>query len=230
MGKYYDLSGEKFGRLKVIERVENKANRIQFLCICECGNEKITSSELLRRGSVRSCGCLRKELAAKQLRKHKVSSEENKRLYRSWQKMNLRCFDPDDKKFKDYGARGITVCDQWRDFSTYANWAFENGYSDELTLDRIDVNGDYTPDNCRWADYFVQSRNSRLRKTNTSGCRGVCFYKRTKQWTARITAGERYFLGYFDNKEEAISARKKAELEYWGYNVDENGIVEEVIL
>lgn len=154
-----DLIGKKFGRLIVIEQI--RKGKGQCLCLCECGNYKIIRTDHLKSGLTLSCGCLQKERASLACSKHNESSNK---LYGVWSTMKARCQNKKSTKYKNYGARGITVCDEWNnDFSKFLLWARNNGYKDGLTIDRIDVNGNYCPENCRWATNKQQSRN----KTNT---------------------------------------------------------------
>lgn len=151
-----DMIGRRFNRLTVIglDTSERKDPSRMFVCQCDCGNITTVRYTRLVRGEIKSCGCLSKD------NHYKIHGQSHTRLYRIWSKMLRRCGDENDKQFRYYGGRGITVCDEWRnDFVTFATWAHHNGYNDKLTLDRIDVHQGYTPDNCRWATYATQSRH-----------------------------------------------------------------------
>ena len=223
MGRLIDLTGCRFGRLVVLKRGEDK----KWLCICDCGNEKSTTGELLRTGRTKSCGCLRREANAERSVKWDNIKRKNYRLYNTWRAIISRCDNPTDKKYPDYGGRGISLCKEWYDFDRFVEWDKSNGYSEDLTIDRKNTNEGYSPENCRWETYSIQSHNTRLKKNNTSGVRGVNFNKRTGKWMVRLWVdGKRKSFGYFYDLEEAINARKEAEIKYLGFQIDENGIVE----
>jgi hypothetical protein len=154
--------GDEFGRYTVVERVENYRNHRRFLCRCECGNTKVVRSDHLTRGSILSCGCYNKD---KNIELHSTHHMTNTRLFYIWQSMKQRCYDTNCNTHKNYGARGISICDEWlNDFICFYNWSIGNGYSDELSIDRIDVDGNYEPSNCRWATRKEQIRNRRNTK------------------------------------------------------------------
>lgn len=157
--KLVDLTGHQYGRLKVIKKEgKDKWGGTLWLCKCECGNEKIISSGHLKSGASQSCGCLRIDRTKQALTKHKMCDS---RLYRAWHHMKNRCHNPDVDGYNNYGGRGIKVCEEWQDFVPFKEWALANGYDDTLTLDRIDVNGNYEPSNCRWVSIKVQANNKR---------------------------------------------------------------------
>lgn len=155
-----DLIGRRFGRLVVVGIDDRGVKRTYYFCQCDCGNTKSVRSDGLLSGAVQSCGCMKREQDRENLtanHKHKMS---HTRPYEIWQGMKKRCYNPHDARYDRYGGRGITVCDEWRnDFKAFYKWALENGYADNLTIDRIDNDKGYSPDNCRWADAETQCRN-----------------------------------------------------------------------
>ncbi len=156
-----NIVGNRYGRLVVMGRAPNKGRSTAWNCLCDCGNTAIVASQDLRKGHTKSCGCLHRESFQIVGRSNKKHGEANSRLYKTWSAMKVRCNDKNSPSFKDYGGRGIRVCDEWKEFTPFYMWAIRNGYSDELTLDRIDVNGDYEPSNCRWTTQMEQSNNKR---------------------------------------------------------------------
>lgn len=162
MPKLIDMTGQRFGRLTVIERHGTKGGHAAWLCECTCGNTVIVDGKFLRMGATQSCGCYRKECAAE---RHTTHGRSKSRLYNIYHNMLKRCFKSNNHKYKDYGGRGITVCDEWKDsFQAFYDWAMANGYSDELTLDRKNNDSNYEPSNCRWATQKEQANNRRKRK------------------------------------------------------------------
>lgn len=171
MAKLIDLTGRRFGRLVVVERAgSNERKHATWLCKCDCGETIILPSNNLCSGNTKSCGCFNSQEARKRFTKHNMS---RCRLYDVWSGMKRRCCDPGNQRYHQYGGRGITVCDEWRnDFKKFYEWAMANGYDEnaprgQCTIDRIDNDGDYSPDNCRWVDMKTQRNNrSDSRKEN----------------------------------------------------------------
>lgn len=157
-----DLTGQHFTRLEVIERIENgKSGCARWRCKCVCGNYVIATTNQLRRGAVKSCGCYSHDLTKQRNKDNARHGVSRTRLYREWSQMKARCYIESHKSFADYGGRGIKVCDEWLVSDNFFSWALSHGYSDELTIDRIDTNGDYEPSNCRFVTPKEQIRNRR---------------------------------------------------------------------
>lgn len=189
MGNFIDLTSQRFGRLIVVKRVENdKNNRAMWLCKCDCGNYKIINSHHLRNGSIKSCNCLWKEnlLKVQGNRNKHLKSQTN--IYSTWRDMKARCYNSKSLSYKNYGDRGIKICDEWLDkengFINFYNWAINNGYKEnksrkQQTLDRIDINGNYEPNNCRWVTMKMQQNN---RNNNR-----IIFYKNNKYTISELS-------------------------------------------
>jgi hypothetical protein len=162
-GDHIDLKNQQFGRLTVLEFDGVRGRRKTYWkCICDCGNVVSVDTAHLRSGHTKSCGCYKVELISNLNKKTGLS---NSNLGFSYRNMKNRCFWKKSPMYKNYGERGITVCEEWLDrecgFENFVDWALKNGYSEGLTLDRIDVNGNYCPQNCRWVDKYVQANNKR---------------------------------------------------------------------
>ena len=164
-----------------------------------CGKEFEGNSYDITRGNTKSCGC---QSPAHGLRSHQ--------LYNTWHNMKHRCYNPINVRYNEYGVRGIKVCDRWLDIKNFIEDMFPS-WEEGLTLDRIDVNGNYEPDNCRWATINTQARNTRdIMKTNTSGFRGVAWHKGSDKWQSRITLNnKRLHLGYYTTALEAAKAYER---------------------
>lgn len=270
MGKLIDLIGHRFGNLVVIQRMENdKFNNGMWKCKCDCGNEIIVRSALLRGGRTGNCGCKKRmrldltsrvfgeltiirnvdsninkdtmwlckcscgkevELTYNQIVHERIRScgctkyvfdhhhMSGTALFRAIKDIRNRCYNPNTKYYPDYGGRGIKVCDEWMDkehgISNFIKWSYENGYKEGLSIDRIDNDGDYTPENCRWTTASVQMFNRRKPKSKL-GVRGVHEYK--GRFYSSITVNYKNIaLGGYATLDEAAAARKAAELKYYG--------------
>lgn len=164
MPKALELTGKRFGRLVVLERdFSMVGSRSYWKCKCDCGNECIVLGTNLTIGHTKSCGCFNVDHAMKH---GKARSHKPTRLYTVWLNMRARCLIKTNNNYQHYGGRGISICDEWDEFSAFEKWALENGYDEsaergKCTLDRIDVNGNYEPSNCRWVSSTIQQRNKR---------------------------------------------------------------------
>ena len=161
--RFESLIGKRFGRLVVKKQTEQrKSGEIVWECLCDCGNITTGSTGQLNQGKKQSCGCLARESSAKRATKHGLVKT---RVYRIYRHILDRCLNTNHVHYKNYGGRGITICQLWLDdFVNFYNWAIANGYQDGLSIDRIDVNGNYEPDNCRWSSNVEQSNNTRTNK------------------------------------------------------------------
>lgn len=211
--------GESFGRLTTLYphttySKKRKRKSIYWVCECECKNKIVLRESQIKKRMRMSCGCSKK--------RHKESHGSNRTPeYVAWIGMIERCYNVNHPSYAYYGARGVEVCNRW--LNSYENFLEDMGRrpEPEYSLDRIDVNCNYEPNNCRWADKTTQSRNQRVSKANTSGFRGVNKSSRKyadniPRWQVRISTDKgRLNLGTFKDFEEAVQVRKDAELKYW---------------
>lgn len=154
-----DLTGLRFGRLKVISEYGlSKQQNTTWLCLCDCGNIKIANSSYLITKTTMSCGCLRREKSIKRFTTHGKSKT---RLYNIWASMKQRCYDKNSDSYNSYGRKGIIVCDDWKKYQGFESWALENGYNNHLTIDRINVYGNYFPENCQWISFYENRKKHR---------------------------------------------------------------------
>lgn len=162
MSKLIDLSGQRFGRLTVVARAENIGKQTAWLCKCDCGQSVVVMGLNLKRSNTRSCGCLWKDKVPQtNMEINTRHGESHTKLHRAWCNMRYRCFNTRCKDYGNYGGRGITICDEWRKYEAFRDWSLDNGFEEGRSLDRIDVNGNYCPNNCRWVSEKVQQNNKR---------------------------------------------------------------------
>lgn len=206
--KLEDYIGKKFGKWTILEDIGYINNCYYVKCKCECGLEKNVSWQHLKRGLSTCCiHC-----------GHKHYSYSKERLYRVWRGMLNRCYCKNVQKYEYYGAKGIKVCDEWKNnYLIFRKWAYTTGYDDKAaygkcTLDRIDVNGNYCPENCRWVDLNIQNKNKNVQKNSISGYTGIYFKQKcqNKLWESTIFINDKLkHIGYYTTKKEAVEARNK---------------------
>lgn len=178
MGNLIDLTGERFGMLTVLGQGEcrpvgkRRVMKPYWICQCDCGTIKEICGDNLRSGVSNSCGCQARKATIERSTKHGYSKRgsERSRIYKIWAKMKSRCECKSELSYRLYGGRGIKLCEEWHDFLAFKDWSYRNGYAENLTIDRINVDGDYSPDNCRWVGWDVQANNTRRNIKVTLGC------------------------------------------------------------
>lgn len=208
-----EIIGKTFNRLTVISNFYKDGIRY-CKCKCSCGNEKILRYCNLVFSRVKSCGCIAKERSEH----HKLTCE----LRRKYHDIKKRCYNEKCNNYKYYGGRGIKICDKWlgkNGSENFINWSLNNGWKSGLTIDRIDVNGDYSPNNCRWVNYHIQNTNKRIYKNNKTGYAGVINSSDGRGYESKIGLHNKIIeLGYFKSKRLALEARNRF--------IIENGLTE----
>jgi len=206
--KFIDMTGKEFGQLVVIERSPEKdpTRSIRWVCRCKlCGKFKTVNGSALRAKRMNSCECTHGEHHGKSF-----GSKNFHPLYRVWGGIKARCTNPNHNGYPNYGGRGITVCDSWMfKFSTFFNWCLENGWKESLQIDRINNDGNYCSENCRFVTPRKNCLNQRLiRTSNSSGYRGISWDKERKKWVSYIQIKKKqFFLGRFMFKRDALDTR-----------------------
>lgn len=205
MAKHQDLTGMVFGRLTVLrEAGKNKPGVYLWECECSCENHThvIVDGASLKSGNTKSCGCIHREQLSERNKNNAIHQVSNKNIFRIWESMKDRCYNPNNKKYVDYGGRGIKICDEWLVYQNFESWAVEAGYEKGLTIERIDFNKEYCPENCKWATWKEQQNNKRNNK--------YLEYKGRKQTLAQWC--EELGLNY---------SRTKARINACGWSVEE---------
>lgn len=198
-----DLVGQRFGRLTVVSDGErSNKNRLRWKCLCDCGNETTVQSEHLKDHSTTSCGCFAREQVVKSKLTHGYTRVGRKvRLFSIWNLMLSRCdINSSYPRLKDYAGRGIGVCEEWLDYETFAAWSNHNGYSDILSLDRINNDGNYEPDNCRWTTNKAQARNRRSNRMVTIDGETKCLIEWTEVYGINYGTAKRRLNSGWDSK------------------------------
>lgn len=208
MMKDEEIIGKKWGKLTAESFECRKHGKRYFRFICECGNEIISPISDVKNGHTKTCGKCRGT--------HKMSYTK---IYKIWGGIKSRCCRPSCNIYYKYGGRGITMCEEWRNSpENFFKWAFENGYKEGLTIDRINSDKGYSPNNCRWATYQEQNSHLKMLKTNKSGYRGISWNKESKKWLCVISINNKsHRIGAYKTQLEAVEARNKF--------IDENNLI-----
>lgn len=218
-----DYIGKRYGRLLVIDFSvkcvgHKQINTPYFVCRCDCGTIKEIKVSQVKSGDTVSCGCYGREMTSMRMKDNgKKGYDTKSRLYRIWSGIKVRCYNKNHKDYALYGAKGVRVCDEWfNNYTDFQEWSLVNGYADNLSIDRIDTNGNYEPSNCRWTTALIQGRNKKVKSNSGTGIRGV---QKSSYGTYYAIIGDgktNKYIGSYKTIEEATKARKDAELRYWG--------------
>ena len=201
-----DLTGKRFGRQIALRPCgKNKYRNVLWLCKCDCGNQHIVASGKLVQGKSKSCGCYALEIRSKSLEKHGITSGGKPRTFVIWNGMKARCLNPKSTSYPNYGGRGIRICDQWLNFENFHYWAISNGYRDDLEIDRIDNDGNYCPENCRWVT--KEFNRSHQRKTRNIEILGIT--KNLSSWCIEAGMSRSTAYKYLKNGEDFLKEKIK---------------------
>lgn len=215
MGRLIDLTGQRFGRLTVIGRkegavIQGGTAHVFWDCACDCGARCYVNGYCLRHGITKSCGCLFTEAVT-------VHGESDTGLYRTWGSMKARCLNPKSRGYRWYGEKGISVCTEWMEYPAFSEWAMSNGYSSNLTIDRIDPSGNYCPENCRW---ITRSENSKRTAVNFLSVNGET--KSVQEWQRLLGTSKMTIRHWIDRRgEEYATTRIGATLSPKEYTKEE---------
>lgn len=202
---FIDITGNVYGQLTVLNEVLPRKTPTRWFCRCSCGNTKEVDGAHMKNGAIKSCGCLHIATNKSQFTKHGSYLDK---LYTVYQAMFQRCLNPNHRNFHNYGGRGISVCAEWDDFLIFKAWALTKGYQEGLTVERIDTDKGYSPDNCCWASKERQARNRRARVGYTSKYIGVSWDCHRNKWAVSIgLKNKTVSIGRFENEEDAARAR-----------------------
>lgn len=189
MGKIIDLIGQRFSKLTVVAFNGIHNHKALWLCRCDCGNEIVASTGVLRSNHRTSCGCLMKKHTWSKKHGFTKFNERCPRIYTIWQCMKSRCNNSNNKRYARYGGRGVKVCEEWKnDFQSFYDWAVSSGYKESLTIERINVNGDYCPSNCTWITNEQQQQNT----TRSVKYLGIC----EAEWERKLGCKRGVIKGY----------------------------------
>lgn len=220
--------GDRYTRLCIIEEVPKAKGNRRFLCRCDCGKEKVVGLSSLKTGATKSCGCYHSDQASSRKMKlglpRKYSGVKDRTIpeFKVWLTIVTRCYNPKSVVWHQYGGKGIKMSADWLQEDGKGFYQFMEDMGSrppKHNIDRIDPSKDYCKENCRWVDASLSSFNCGLSSRNTSGVSGVCWHKKLGKWTAKIGKNyKRIHLGCFDSFEDAVAARRAAELLYFGEN------------
>lgn len=209
------MSGIKYSRLNVIDISHRRKGVIYWNVICDCGIRKVCNGRDIRRGDTTSCGCYNAETTSKLFKKHGEGADGFSKLYAVWKTMRMRCLNKNDKNYMNYGGRGIIICSEWMEkYKAFRDWALISGYKDGLSIDRINNNEGYSPENCRWTNRVEQARNRRIPSNNKTGVLGVV-HRKGKYAVSIGLNYKKIHIGTYETLEQAKKARENAEKKFY---------------